>query len=82
MYLVPLINGFSAVAAVAVQVAVQREQYKRLRPLVALPELWWGSKQILGMPKGGLLLIHYLKMPLNRLLIFLEWISMATKDAE
>jgi hypothetical protein len=40
------------------------------------------SKQLPGVPKGGLLLIHFLKMPLNRLPIFLEWISMVTKDAE
>jgi hypothetical protein len=27
---------------------------KRLKPLVALLELWWGSKQKLELPKGGL----------------------------
>jgi hypothetical protein len=29
-------------------------QVKSLKPLVASLELWWGSNEIFGMPKGGL----------------------------
>jgi hypothetical protein len=29
-------------------------QVKSLKPLVAALELWWGSNEIFGMPKGGL----------------------------
>jgi hypothetical protein len=43
-------KGWNAVAAVA----VQWWRIKHLKLLVALLEVWWGSNEILGMPKGGL----------------------------
>jgi hypothetical protein len=34
--------------------AVFPHRQKSLKPLIALLESWWGSNEILGMPKGGL----------------------------
>ena len=34
--------------------AVFSQKQKRLKPLVDSLELWWDSKEIFGMPKGGL----------------------------
>jgi hypothetical protein len=34
--------------------AVFPHKLKRLKPLVASLEVWWGSNEIFGMPKGGL----------------------------
>lgn len=55
--------------------------FHMVRPLKASSKLDANSSKR-GVPKGGLLLILYQKTSLNRLPIFLEWISMAMKDAE